>query len=121
MVWPQRFLANCERASKQWLGLLVAALADVELRQVIETRGGVGMVRPQRFLVDGERALEQQLGDRVISPSPAVQSELGQQQGYTVSVDLFPRLGMLEHRDGVRYQAATGRPLANIITVPRKS
>ena len=46
MVRPQRFFPDGESALIPRLGFLVAALGFVEERQVVESLGGVGMVRP---------------------------------------------------------------------------
>src|SRR6516165_6771805 len=57
MVWAEGLLPDRQRASVEWLGLGVLGLGAVDLREVVQARGHVGVVRSDRVLGDFERLL----------------------------------------------------------------
>ena len=67
MLRPQRLLKNRQRPPEERLGLGVLALLVVELRQVVEARGYLGVLRPQRLLKNRQRALVERLGLGVLA------------------------------------------------------
>ena len=67
MVGAERLLADGQGALEERLGLGVVALRTVQLRQVVEAGGGVGMVGAERLLADGQGALVERLGLGVLA------------------------------------------------------
>ena len=62
MVGTERLLADRQRALVERLGLGVAALVLVQLRQIVQAVATSGMVGTERLLVDRQRALVERLG-----------------------------------------------------------
>ena len=62
MVGAERLLRDRQRALEERLGVGVAALGSVQLGQVVERDGDIGVVGAERLLADRQRALEERLG-----------------------------------------------------------
>ena len=56
MLWRERLLPNCQRASVEGLGLGVSALVLVQLRQLVEAQGYMAMLWSERLLPNCQRA-----------------------------------------------------------------
>jgi hypothetical protein len=65
MLGAERLLIYGERALVERFGLRVGADGMVQLGEIVERDGGVGMLGAERLLTDGERALVERLGLRV--------------------------------------------------------
>ena len=61
MVGAEGFLPDRQGALVERLRLAVVALVPVQLRQVVERRGNMGMVGAERFLQDRQGALVERL------------------------------------------------------------
>ena len=64
---PKRLFPDRQRPLVKRLGLRVLALVSVKLRQVVEARGHVGVLRAQRLFPDRQRPLVKGLGLRVLA------------------------------------------------------
>lgn len=62
MIGAERLLPNCQRAHVKPLGLSAASRAGVDLADVHEAHGNVGMIRPQRLLSNRQYAGKKRLG-----------------------------------------------------------
>ena len=70
MLGAEHLLADGERALVERLGLRVGAGGAVELGEMVERAGSVGMLGAERLLSDGERALVERLSLRVGAARP---------------------------------------------------
>ena len=62
MLGAQRLLPDGQRPLVARLRLGIAALGMVELRQVVEARGDIGMLGAEHLLPDGQRLFQGWLG-----------------------------------------------------------
>ena len=62
MLGPQRFVPDFERLLAERFGFVVCADDSIQLRQVIEANGSVGVLGPQRLSADLESLLVERFG-----------------------------------------------------------
>ena len=67
MIRAEGLLPDRQRALVERLGLRVLALVVVQLREVVQARGHIGMIRAEGLLPDRQRALVERLGLRVLA------------------------------------------------------
>src|SRR5215510_14571532 len=73
MTGVQFLLPNLECASEKRLGIGIAALCLIEIGEVVETGGKLGVLRSYIFLADGKCALEELLSIVVTCKSVQIQ------------------------------------------------
>ena len=95
MLGPQHLLEDRQVALLEGLGLPVAALSLVDLRQVVEAGGGVGVLGPQHLLEDRQGALVEGLGFPVAALSPVDPRQVVEAGG---GVGVLRPLGLLRDR-----------------------
>jgi hypothetical protein len=115
MLGPQRFLPDREPALEERLGVRVATLVLIVLREVAEAGGDVGMLGPQRLLPDRERAFVERFGVGVASLGRVDHREVAEAGGDVGMLGpqhfLPDREPALEERLGVRVVPVCGELL----------
>ena len=80
---PLRLLENRQCALAERLCLRVLALGSVELGQVVQALGHIGMVRAKGLLPDRQRPLVERLGLRVVALGPVDGRAVVRASGYS--------------------------------------
>ena len=62
MIGTERFLPDRQRPLVERLGVGIATLGLVKLRQIVQRRSDIGMIGTERFLADRQRSLVERLG-----------------------------------------------------------
>src|SRR3989442_15684296 len=81
MIRAESLLIDRQRALEERLGLRVLALGLVELREVVQARGHIGMIRAVGLLGDPQRLLRNDYGALVTSLAV---------QGHDLMVEFLP-------------------------------
>src|SRR5262245_24276700 len=82
MIRPERFFKDRQSAFEQQFGLVVAALALVELRQIVEAFTDAEMVRAEGLLPDREGALGERLSFRKATLLGVDEGQIAERRGY---------------------------------------
>ena len=78
MVGAKCLLTDGQRSLVEQLGISIAALSSVQLCQIVQHRGDVGMIGTKRFLTHSQRPLVERLGVGVTALTTVKSSQVVQ-------------------------------------------